>query len=63
MQRLAFTRPAVAGSPARGAAFKSPRRWWSRSEWRSIGIGLIVFLSVPAAIIFFLVVICAPRGH
>jgi hypothetical protein len=63
MQRLAITRPAVAVAPASGAAFKPPRRLWSRSEWRSIGIGLIVFLGVPAAIIFFLVVVCAPRGH
>jgi hypothetical protein len=63
MQRLAITRPAVAGSPACRPAFKPPRRLWSRSEWRSIGIGLIVFLGVPAALIFFLVVVCAPRGH
>jgi len=63
MQRLAITRPAVAASPACGAAFKPPRRLWNRSEWRSIGIGLIVFLGVPAAILFFLVVVCAPRGH
>ncbi len=38
-------------------------RWLSKSDWRSIGIALIVVVGVPAALIFFLVVVCAPRGH
>jgi len=38
-------------------------RWLTKSDWRSIGIALIVVVGVPAAVIFFLVVVCAPRGH
>ena len=63
MQRLAITRPTLAGSLPRVTVLRPPSRWWSRSEWRSIGIGLIVCLGVPAALIFFLMVVCAPRGH
>jgi ribosomal protein L32 len=77
MQGLALTKPELRACPACGHAFsrrtttcpkcgrvvKERRRWLSGSEWRKIGIGLIAFLGVPAAIIFFLVVVCAPRGH
>jgi hypothetical protein len=63
MQRLAITSPAVAVASARHPAFKPPSRWWGRSEWRSMGIRLIVFLGLSAALIFFLVVVSAPRGH
>jgi hypothetical protein len=39
------------------------RQWLSRAEWRTIGVATILFVGVPAAVIFFLVVLCAPRGH
>jgi predicted amidophosphoribosyltransferase len=38
-------------------------RWLSKAEWQTIAIALIVFVGVPAAVIFFLVVVCAPHGR
>lgn len=38
-------------------------RWLSRAEMRRIGFALVVVVGLPAAVIFFLVVVCAPHGH
>jgi len=77
VQRLA-SRPALLPCPACGKEVgrqavacpscgrvlkRRSRRWLSRAEWRTIGIAIIVFVGLPAAVIFFLVVLCAPRGH
>jgi hypothetical protein len=38
-------------------------RWFSKSEWRTIGVAVVVMVGLPAAAIFFLIVICAPHGR
>jgi uncharacterized paraquat-inducible protein A len=54
----------VVACPSCGRVLKQrSRRWLSRAEWRTIGIAIIVFVGLPAAVIFFLVVLCAPRGR
>ena len=52
-------------SRAKSGRVVKPRhfRWLSRSERRTIGIAIVVFVGIPAAVIFFLLVVCAPRGH
>jgi uncharacterized paraquat-inducible protein A len=57
------SRQAVACPSCRRALKKRPRRRLSNSDWQTIGIALIVTIGLPAAVIFFLVVVCAPRGH
>jgi hypothetical protein len=68
VQKLA-KRPSRSPRAERPRADVSPKalkpfmRWLSSSEWRTIGFAAIVFLGVPAAVIFFLVVVCAPHGR
>lgn len=52
-------------SPQRPSRGRVPKRrtfrWLSKSEWRTIAFALVVFVGVPAAVIFFLLVVCVPR--
>jgi hypothetical protein len=73
VQRLA-KRPAVILKVTRGTGAPQsnpparPRQtsrlfgWFSRPELRRMFFAAIVFLGIPAALIFFVMVVCAPQG-
>jgi predicted amidophosphoribosyltransferase len=61
--REEVSRQAVA-CPSCGRMLKQRSRLaFSSADWRRIGVAILVFIGLPAAVIFFLIVLCAPRGH
>ena len=53
--------PSQSISPARPRHASRLFHWFSRPELRRILFAAIVFLGVPAAVIFFVIVVCAPK--